>query len=63
MKCKVTRGIIGVAKFSVNLLSLTKFQERIVIGYGDEKKPAHFIASQATTTVLVVVPGHDLTGH
>ena len=41
MKWKVTRQIIGVAKFSVNLVSLTKFQERIVIGNGNEKSTTH----------------------
>ena len=38
MKWKVTSQIIGVAKFSVNLVSLTKSQEPYIIeDDGDEK--------------------------
>jgi len=38
IKWKVPRGIIGVAKFSVNLVSLTKFQVQYAIGNDDEER-------------------------
>ena len=47
MKPSFTEIIIGVAKFSVNPVSLTKYQEKHGIGNGDENKTSHIIKGMA----------------